>query len=129
MSLSGKIRHARPGLTNLLIGDVLEYQERHDDEEHPAADEQRRAGAHDVAAAPGDGAGEQEKSDRQADQGGIECGHVGKAVFVWITPALDWRDQAQAPEREHGNGDDDKDDTQLWCCRDFRLVHQPPPME
>jgi hypothetical protein len=82
-----------------------------------------------VASAAGDGTSEQVKSDRQAGDGGLEDGHVREAVFVRITPVLDRRDQAPAPEREHDSGHDDEDNPQLRGSRDFRLVHALPSVE
>ncbi len=99
--------------TAVRVGEVLEYQERHHEEEQPAADEQRSTGTRDVAAATSNGTGEQVKSDRQAGDCGICGGHVRKAVFVRIVPVLDRRNQAQAPEHKHDSGTDDEDDTQL----------------
>jgi hypothetical protein len=46
------------------IGAVLEYQECHYDKESPAANEQRIAGARDVAATADVGAGKEMESDR-----------------------------------------------------------------
>jgi hypothetical protein len=75
--------------TAIRVGNVLEYQKCNHEKEQPAAEEQRSAGARDMASAAGDGTSEQIKSGRQAGDGGIEDRHVRKTVFVRITPVLD----------------------------------------
>jgi len=110
----------------LRFGDVLNYQEPRHKKEQSAAEEQRGSSAGDMASVTGNSPDEQVKSDWQAGDGGPEGWHVGKAVFIRITPNLDRRDQAQTPQHKHHSGDDEKDGTQLRRCRYFRLVHAAP---
>jgi hypothetical protein len=84
---------------------------------------QRRAGAHDMLAMPGNGSNQQQQAGWQADDAGIEDSHIGKAILVGVIPVLDWRNEAPPPEQEHRRCDYEKDNAQPRRCGDSRLIH------
>jgi hypothetical protein len=112
----------------VVVGDVLNNQERHDEDGYSGSDKKRDAGTPDISSVRGNRPNEQVKSDRQANDRSVEDADVGKSVFVGIAPVLDWRDEAPGREGEHDRGGNGEHDAQPGRRGNFaRIAHVPPP--
>ena len=70
---------------------------------------------------------EQVKSDRQANDRGVEDADVGESVFVGIAPVRDWRHEAPGLEAEHDRGGNGEHDAQPGRRGHFGGVAHIPP--
>jgi len=115
-------------LSVIVVGDVLNNQERHDEKGYSGSDKKRHEATPDISSVHGNRPNEKVKSDRQANDRRVEDADVGKSVFVGIAPVLDWRHEAPGPEGEHDPGGNGEHDAQPGRRGNFaRIAHVPPP--
>src|SRR5262249_61266439 len=108
----------------VVVGDVLNNQERRDEDGYSGSDKKRDAGRPDISSLRGNRPHEQAESDRQTNDRRVEDADVGKSVFVGIAPVLDWRDEAPGPEGEHDGGGNREHDPQPWGRGHFAPIVQ-----